>query len=450
MIKKTTHFLSFVASIAIAAAMVFTISPAVFAHAELESAIPAPNATVTESPKQLMLKFSEQIQLGSSVTLLDAKGTKVELTDAKVDPADTAGKTFIATVPTELGVGKYSVQWKSFSVDGHTETGKYSFKVDLPNVTGDVTLKFALRAGKEAVTCGKDVTTMGLRQAKKIVKTQIVDARMYLSNIRLISTEGKEVALQLKADGKWQSKDIALLDFEDGTGLCKDSGTPDTRFIIEGNVSAGKYTGIAFQLGVPFELNHADVATSKTPLNVQALWWNWQSGYKFARIDLRTDAAAPNNDFLIHLGSTGCGDTAMDHSAPSNAKPATAAGKTVTGTMAMSSTVAMTGTTTEAPKMDMSVMNKPPAMPCKNPNTMQVKLIGFDPSKDVIVADLAGLTGNVDITHPKPQPAGCMSGTDDPDCKRLFPNFGLILASGACANNCRNQKFFRVDVAAKP
>ena len=406
MIKTSTRFLAFLSSVAVATAMVFATTPIpVSAHAELEGAIPAPNSTVTESPTQLTLKFSEQIQLGTSVALLDASGQKVALTDAQVDSADPDGKTFIASVPPALISGKYSVQWKSLSVDGHTESGNYSFNVELPNVTGAVTLKFALKAGKETVTCGKDLTNLGLRRAKKIVKTQIADARLYLSNIRLISADSQEVALQLKADGKWQSKDVALLDFEDGTGLCKDSGTPDMRFIIEGSVPAGKYNGIAFQLGVPFALNHADVATAQAPLNVQALWWNWQSGYKFARIDLRTDVTAPNNDFFIHLGSTGCDDIAM---------------------------------------------NKPPTMPCKNPNTVQVKLTSFDPSADVIVADLAGLTAKVDIAHPRPQPAGCMSGTTDSDCNRLFPNFGLSLAAGQCANNCRGQKLFRVEAAVKP
>lgn len=430
-----TRLIAFVSSLTIATATIFANAPAARAHAELEAAIPAPGSTVTESPKQLKLQFSEAIQLGTSVTLLDAKGGKIELSDAQVDPADPDSKTFIASVPSALVSGKYTVQWKSLSDDGHTESGSYTFSVALPNVNGQVSLKFALKAGNDAATCGKDLTNLGLRQAKKIIKTQIADARLYLSNIRLIAADGKEVALQLKADGKWQSKDVALLDFEDGKGLCKDSGTADTRDIIEGAAPAGTYNGIAFQLGVPFELNHADVATAKAPLNVQALWWNWQSGYKFARIDLRTDVAAPNNDFFIHLGSTGCGDTAM-----SPAKPTVVAGKAMTGTAAA----------TAAPKMDMSTMNTPPSKPCKNPNTVQVKLAKFDPSADVIVVDLAGLTGNVDITHPKPQPAGCMSGTDDGDCTRLFPNFGLALASGNCLNACRNQKLFRVEAAPKP
>ena len=262
---------------------------------------------------------------------------------------------------------------------------------------GDVTLKFVLKAGNEAVTCGKEITGLGNKRSK----AQIMDARLYLTNLRLISAEGKEVPLALTADNKWQSNEVALLDFENATGLCKEGGTKDLNNLVVGKAPAGSYTGIAFNLGLPFELNHADVATAKTPLNVQALWWNWQFGYKFARIDLKTNSPAPNDTFLMHLGSTGCGEV-----------------------MAMSKD-----------------------KPCKNSNLVQVRLTGFDPSKDTIVADIASLLSNVNVAQPKPQPAGCMSGVDDPDCTSLFPNFGLSLKSGQCVNDCKGQKLFRVEVA---
>ena len=75
--------------------MIFATAPIALAHAELEGAIPAPNATVTESPKKLTLKFSEQIQLGTSVTLLDANGTKIALTDAQLGASDPDGRTVL-------------------------------------------------------------------------------------------------------------------------------------------------------------------------------------------------------------------------------------------------------------------------------------------------------------------------------------------------------------------
>lgn len=410
------QLLSFVCSLALASATAFSGVQVAAAHAKLVSAEPASNATITEPPKQLKLVFSEKLQLGTSITVLDASKQKVALGKSRIE-AD--GKTFVVALPNKLTSGSYTVQWKTLGEDGHTEKGSYTFKLDAPNVTGAVNLKFALKAGKDSVTCGKEVIGLGSKRST----AQLLDARFYLTNLKLISADGKAVPLALTADNKWQSKDVALLDFEDATGLCKDGGTKDMNNAVTGKVPAGKYTGIAFDLGLPFEMNHADVATAKTPLNVQALWWNWQFGYKFARLDLKTNSPAPNDTFLIHLGSTGCGEVmAMDKSKPAM-------------------------TMTETMKAMEAMADQPPAQPCKNSNVVQVRLNNFDPSKDTIVADLATLLNRVNVAQPKPEPAGCMSGTDDPDCAGLFTNFGLSLKTGACVNDCKGQKLFRVEVA---
>ncbi len=41
------------------------------------------------------------------------------------------------------------------------------------------------------------------------------------------------------------------------------------------------------------------------------------------------------------------------------------------------------------------------------------------------------------------------AGIDDSDCTRLFTNFGLVLKTGACQNECRGQRFFRVEALPK-
>ena len=72
-----------------------------------------------------------------------------------------------------------------------------------------------------------------------------------------------------------------------------------------------------------------------------------------------------------------------------------------------------------------------------------VRLDGFDPEQDVIVADLAGLLAEVDVSRSlEMAPPGCMSVTDDPDCTQLFPNLGLELTTGAAATT---QTFFRAE-----
>lgn len=395
-----------VAAFALATSLALTTNRSTSAHAMLVSAEPAPNSTIGASPKQIKLTFSEALQdVGHAVTLLDEKKNKVEIGKPMLDPQDKSKKTLVAQVPTELAVGKYTVEWKTLSTDGHTEKGSFTFTLA---EMAQMTLKFAFKAGKEPVTCGKEIRNLGARRTT----AQIMDARLYVSNVRLIGPGG-EVPFELIPDGKWQTDRVALLDFEDGSGMCKETGNADLRDVIVGKAPAGKYTGIVFDVGIPFELNHADVAVEAAPLNIQALWWNWQTGYKFVRIDLATNSAPPNDKWFIHLGSTGCGK--MEHGSDPH-----------------------------------GMANKPPEKPCNNPNVVTVRLNRFDPNKDQIVADLAGLLTNVNIAQSTPKPAGCMSGVDDPDCRRLIPNFGLSLRNGQCVNGCRGQRFFRTEAMATP
>jgi len=156
---------------------------------------------------------------------------------------------------------------------------------------GKVSIKFDLRNGAEQVRCGKNLAGLGVQNTP----TQITDARFYVSNVVLINSQNQEVPVKLAADNKWQDDSVALLDFEDGSGNCKDGGTPDTNFEIKGTVPNGNYTGVKFTLGVPFEKNHQDVTKASAPLNIPALWWSWQGGYKHLHVDLKNNKPAPNN-----------------------------------------------------------------------------------------------------------------------------------------------------------
>ncbi|MGB0387373.1 MAG: MbnP family copper-binding protein [Ardenticatenaceae bacterium] len=261
------------------------------------------------------------------------------------------------------------------------------------NTDGNITLQFAFKAGEEDVACGKKVAGLGSAGTT----AEFTDLRFYVSNVRLINEQGEAVPLELEQDGLWQSESTALLDFEDASASCSENGTSEVRDTVVGTVPAGMYNEIVFELGVPFEVNHADVTTAPSPLNVSALWWNWQGGYKFARIDMLTDQPE-NNAWLIHLGSTGCE----------------------------------------------SEDKNTPATTCNKPNRPEIRLSDFDPQKSVIVADVASLLANINISESTPKPPGCMSGPDDPDCTNLIAGFGLVQASGQCENGCAQQAFFRL------
>lgn len=255
---------------------------------------------------------------------------------------------------------------------------------------GETTIRFAARVGEKDFACG--ITYDGLGSDSSSV--QFSDFRLYVSNVRLIDASGSEVPLTLDQDGLWQSENVALIDFEDGTGACGEGGNDVLRTTVVGTAPEGDYTGIAFELGVPFELNHLDISTAASPLNLDAMWWGWQVGFKFLRVDM----TANGEPYFIHLGSTGC----------ASANETTA-----------------------------------PDAPCSKSNRLEVSMDNFDTSKNFVIADLASLVNGVGLSKSEPRPPGCMSGPDDPDCTALFPNLGLSLETGAQTEE-NIQKLFRM------
>lgn len=268
--------------------------------------------------------------------------------------------------------------------------------------TQSVTIDFAATVGGEAFACsdGEDpklYTNLGTEDSAVWFK----DFRFYVSNIRLINNSDEEVAVTLD-DSIWQLESadghVALLDFEDGSTDCAGTGNEPMNTSITGTVPPGTYDGIVFELGVPFALNHDDVATADAPLNIGALYWAWAIGHKFARIDYQVEDSGAWN---FHLGSTMC--------------------------------------MTDGP-MD------PPDEPCARPNRPTIALASFDPDSDVIELDAAAIVADSDLTQNLGgDTPGCQSfPADEPDCTPLFPNLGMTYADGTCTDGCADQTIFAV------
>lgn len=276
----------------------------------------------------------------------------------------------------------------------------------------EITIKFAAKVGDKPFSCGQNYQI-----GKPATKVTALDFRFYIADVQLIDSNNKPIPLKLTQDGKWQYQNVALLDFEDKTGACT-NGTVETRNTIIGKIPSGQYKGIKFTLGVPENLNHEDSTLAPSPLNLTSLWWNWRSGYKFARIDFsllektKTTQIIKNqhhhkiqhkhgekdtgNAFFIHLGSTGC------QAESANQKPTTK---------------------------------------CSNPNTAMINLSNFDPSRNKIVVDVAQLLVNTNVTRNQANTApGCMAEPNDADCKGIMAGFGIPFAGEKNAN----QTFFSV------
>ena len=175
--------------------------------------------------------------------------------------------------------------------------------------TQQVTIRFKGKIGSADFACGQAVSGQGTTNAT----IQPIDFRFYVQDVKLIDEAGKEVPVTFAAKSPWQNKDVALIDFENGTGLCGD-GTPDTHSEITGTVPSGDYHAIVFTNGVPESLNHGDPATLPEPLRGGTLTWGWLLGYRFIKVEVASttdlDAEVPGG--LFHLGSTACTNTSLE------------------------------------------------------------------------------------------------------------------------------------------
>lgn len=256
-----------------------------------------------------------------------------------------------------------------------------------------VEITFALTDHGREVGCGAPLTALGTGATEAALH----EARLYIHGVNLIDAKGKRVPVAL-TPGDWQYADIALLDFKDARGgraACSASA-PAKNTTISGTVPTGPYTGLEFTVGVPvaaevegksISLNHSATERAPPPLDIAGMAWSWQSGRKFIMIEVDPKGGITRADggraktWMVHLGSTGC-----------KGNPAT--GEIVT---------------------------------CTRPNRFAVTLNRFDPTKQRVALDLGKLFEGSDLAGDKAGAIGCMSGTDDPECRPIFAALGLNL-----------------------
>ncbi len=241
-----------------------------------------------------------------------------------------------------------------------------------PVETETFALNFEGVVGDQALSCDQTYT-LGAADTD----VSFTELKLYVSEIELLSADGA-VPAELVADGVWSNGSTVLLDFEDATGSCA-NGTPETNTVVNVEVPAGDYTGVRFKVGVPFEENHQDVAVAPSPLNLTSMFWNWNGGYKFVRIDGRAQNGEAEGGFVFHVGSTGC-------------------------------------TMPEGSEMVES---------CANPNRAEIELNGFTPGSSTIQMDVATLFGDADFTPANAASINCQSFPTQDVCSQIFPRMGL-------------------------
>ena len=255
-----------------------------------------------------------------------------------------------------------------------------------------VAASFSASVAGQPVSCASMYTGLGTSSAS----ARLADARLFVSQVELRNDAGTWVPLQLD-ENAWQSSGVALLDFEDGSGSCDGSGTAGTNAQVSGIAPNDAYDGIRFRVGVPFALNHNDSASAPAPFNVPGMFWNWQGGYKFLRVDWMVEGGAIPR-WNVHIGSTGCTSASAAN---------------------------------------------PPTEECGRPNAATVELTNIDPTSTPVDLDLAALVAQSDVTIDSGGATGCQSRPDEPgDCTDVFSTLGLSFATGACEAGCTGQTVF--------
>ena len=270
-----------------------------------------------------------------------------------------------------------------------------------------LTLNFAAEVNGVPAACGQSYQSLGLTGAT----AQLADGRLFVSGLQVHTDDGSEAGLWqdvvLDEDGAWQSSGVALLDFEDGTGACGDSGSPETRTVVTGQ-AVTSFDAVRFNVGLPFGLNHLNSATQPAPLNTPGMFWAWKAGYKFLRVDwsvapdgqaggaVGTGVSTPTapSRWNIHVGSGQCASPAK----------------------------------TTAPEA-----------PCGRPNLATVELTGFDGTQSVVL-NLGALVANAAMSeNTADTPPGCMSqGAEPLDCSPVFQSLGMDFATGVPATTVQS------------
>jgi copper resistance protein C len=108
-------------------ALLFGGASTVRAHAFMERAVPAVGSVVHGSPREVSLRFNEELEPAfSTLRVLDRSGKQVDKGDKEVSRTD---RTLLKVSLQPLAQGTYRVVWRALSVDGHATEGDYTFEV---------------------------------------------------------------------------------------------------------------------------------------------------------------------------------------------------------------------------------------------------------------------------------------------------------------------------------
>ena len=110
-----------------AVVLFLTLQTHAWAHAFLDHAEPKVGSTVTNSPAEIKVWFTQNLEPAfSTLEVRNAQDKEVDKKDAHLDDKDKS--LFRVSLP-QLPDGTYTVIWHAVSVDTHKTQGRFEFTV---------------------------------------------------------------------------------------------------------------------------------------------------------------------------------------------------------------------------------------------------------------------------------------------------------------------------------
>lgn len=133
---------------ALGAGLVLALAAApAYAHDELKSSSPADGATLAAPPAQVVLTFEEApVALGAQVVVTGPSGS-VSSGTPRLD-----GDDVIQDVQPQAPAGRYTIEWRVTSDDGHPVSGTLAFTAQAAAVNADATPAPSAAAATPAAT----------------------------------------------------------------------------------------------------------------------------------------------------------------------------------------------------------------------------------------------------------------------------------------------------------
>lgn len=154
------------------------------AHTTLVSSQPAHGETLPESPEEIVLELSDEVDVvAEPVRLYDHDGADVPVGEARADGVEV-------TVPVSpLGDGTYVVVWRVTALDGHPVSGSFWFRVGDASAAAGPIGTGAEQASERAVVPAPAVTNLeggGAGQRILDVASPVVQFCVFIAVILLV------------------------------------------------------------------------------------------------------------------------------------------------------------------------------------------------------------------------------------------------------------------------